>query len=915
MLSSSTQQTDYLNVHSKRKKENILTTLNGQMEVGLHKKSKMSSNELNNSKNNPNDSDDPINLNESTSSSGSSRKAQPHNLEEWLRMFHNWNHHERIAALDLLVYNEICDIQQMRHLLSIIEPQLQRDFISLLPKELSLYVLSFLDPPDLLRAAQTCHYWRTLCEDNLLWREKCREENLLDDNECLSDLFARRIQLKNARSYARHLIMSAKNGAQNSSSTNSDLTDDTPTLSPKKKHFDYKLAYLHHKNIEYNWRYGILNYNPNGDSIQSSSSPSSLTFGQNSPLIENNVQMNIDPVHPQHSCAAAASSINIDRLDNSMRKPRILKEILHLKGHEDHVITCLQFNPISNIIVSGSDDNTLKVWSSANGRCHLTLNGHTGGVWSSQLSNDNIIISGSTDRTLRVWNAITGHCLHTLYGHTSTVRCMALHGKHVVSGSRDNTLRVWNIDSGECVHVLVGHVAAVRCVQFNGRLCVSGAYDYLVKVWDVASETCLHTLEGHNNRVYSLQFDGKHIVSGSLDTSIRVWCAETGRLKHTLIGHQSLTSGMQLRNNILVSGNADSTVRVWDISTGQCLQTLSGTNKHQSAVTCLQFNSKFVITSSDDGTVKLWDLKTGEFIRNLLTLPSGGSGGVVWRIRASSTKLVCAVGSRNGTEETKLLVLDFETPNPSNELSNLSMSTNACDAFCPNTRINSENQFLSNWTLSDNINRLESSYCINCNQAASSLSDRLNRSVTVDRQRQYSTSNTLSSSQSLASTSTSGISSLTSTPSSSNLILSSISISSLQSMIPSTTASSSATLISGIKKSSSQGIKLTTNDCPTDSRVSVSNMELDLDSASSNYANFDNNFDDKLANNEEINDDIDNADANNIDDDDDDDEDTAMEFSLNNQENGLIRNGDNHGNDRNSQPIVINDNDDNEIES
>ena len=98
-------------------------------------------------------------------------------------------------------------------------------------------------------------------------------------------------------------------------------------------------------------------------------------------------------------------------------------------------------------------------------------------------------------------------------------------------------------------------------------------------------------------------------------------------------------------------------------------------------MTCLQFNSKFVITSSDDGTVKLWDVKngkkrivnftkknhvltnfsfSGEFIRDLVALESGGSGGVVWRIRANSTKLVCAVGSRNGTEETKLLVLDFD---------------------------------------------------------------------------------------------------------------------------------------------------------------------------------------------------------------------------------------------------------------
>jgi F-box/WD-40 domain protein 7 len=53
-------------------------------------------------------------------------------------------------------------------------------------------------------------------------------------------------------------------------------------------------------------------------------------------------------------------------------------------------------------------------------------------------------------------------------------------------------------------------------------------------------------------------------------------------------------------------------------------------------------------------------LFVGDFIRNLIALESGGSGGVVWRIRANETKLVCAVGSRNGTEETKLFVLDFD---------------------------------------------------------------------------------------------------------------------------------------------------------------------------------------------------------------------------------------------------------------
>lgn len=44
------------------------------------------------------------------------------------------------------------------------------------------------------------------------------------------------------------------------------------------------------------------------------------------------------------------------------------------------------------------------------------------------------------------------------------------------------------------------------------------------------------------------------------------------------------------------------------------------------------------------------------------------SGGVVWQIRASDTRLVCAAGSRNGAEETKLLVLDFDLNNRMNEM-------------------------------------------------------------------------------------------------------------------------------------------------------------------------------------------------------------------------------------------------------
>ncbi|CBY18769.1 unnamed protein product [Oikopleura dioica] len=481
-------------------------------------------------------------------------------IDSWLNAYQNFTEEDQRIALERLIDNSTH--KNIRFMRDVIEPRFQRDFISLLPPELALHVLSKLEPKDLVSATQTCRTWRQLADDNTIWRQKCLEENV---KECSTPI------LKQYKSWAKTR---------------------TPEIVGENIHSPWKKTIMRKKRIEKVW-----------------------------------IEGDVTP--------------------------------LELVGHDDHVVTCLQFD--GQRIVSGSDDSTLKVWNAKTGHCQSTLIGHTGGVWCLEMKDD-WIVSGSTDRTLRVWSAETGKCIETLYGHCSTVRCMALSGNQVVSGSRDNTLRVWDLTTLKCTAVLVGHFAAVRCVCFDGKKIVSGSYDNTVKIWDPnqAGNKLLHTLQGHTMRVYSLQFDGKHVVSGSLDTNIMVWDADTGTLLHTLVGHQSLTSGMELRGKTLVSGNADSFVKIWDIETGLLVRTLDDKNKHSSAVTSLQYCGKFIVTSSDDGTVKLWNAETGEWIRDLVSLDTRQTGGVVWRIKASETKLVCAVGSRNGTELTKLLVLNFD---------------------------------------------------------------------------------------------------------------------------------------------------------------------------------------------------------------------------------------------------------------
>lgn len=148
-----------------------------------------------------------------------------------------------------------------------------------------------------------------------------------------------------------------------------------------------------------------------------------------------------------------------------------LPSLTQLDAHRGHVITCLVMSD-SGLIISGSDDCTLRVWDSweletRRDPLHVLL-GHQGGVWCCAV-NGRTMVSGSTDRNLRVWDLSSGRCLQTLSGHSSTVRCVCLGVRFIVSGSRDATVRVWSSTSGESLHVLRGHTDPVRwlvCLQY-----------------------------------------------------------------------------------------------------------------------------------------------------------------------------------------------------------------------------------------------------------------------------------------------------------------------------------------------------------------------------------------------------------------------------------------------------------------
>src|SRR5712671_6613967 len=216
------------------------------------------------------------------------------------------------------------------------------------------------------------------------------------------------------------------------------------------------------------------------------------------------------------------------------------------------------------------------------------FHGHSSTVSSVAFSpNGSRIVSGSWDDTIRLWDAETGDAIgKPLEGHSSPVNSVAFSpdGSRIVSGSFDNTIRLWDAETGDAIgKPLEGHSRNVNSVGFSpdGSRIVSGSEDNTIRLWDAETGDAIgKPIEGHSSDVYSVAFspDGSRIVSGSFDKTIRLWDAETGdAIGKPLEGHSSPVNSVAFSpdGSRLVSGSSDDTVRLWRAEVSDIFSTSS----------------------------------------------------------------------------------------------------------------------------------------------------------------------------------------------------------------------------------------------------------------------------------------------------------------------------------------------------
>lgn len=412
--------------------------------------------------------------------------------------------------------------EQLAHLIRI-------DPFTVFPREVSLKVLQYLDAISLCRAAQVSKKWKSLADDDILWRGIC-EQHI--GQKCLKCGWG--LPILEKRRATRMLSSSP--------------CPSPSTHNPASQHVKRELEH------------DVYREDHPAKRLRLSAGPSQSTV---SPTIQAPIPSSSTrpPLHNSFSSDASRTSTpnplvppNTGPLPPALTRP--WKDVY-----------CERLTIERN-------------WR--RGRCTVrTIKGHTDGVMCLQFSETlshpafPILITGSYDRTARVWNLETGRELHCLTGHTRAVRALQFDEVKLITGSMDHTMKVWDWRTGKCLRTLEGHTEGVVCLNFDSNVLASGSVDSTVKVWNFRTGECF-TLRGHRDWVNAVHlWDAGTSTAASFRSSPPL--PGSGSLSprptspSTVNGLATIDPG-----KMLFSASDDGTIRLWDLADRCCVRQFTG---------------------------------------------------------------------------------------------------------------------------------------------------------------------------------------------------------------------------------------------------------------------------------------------------------------------------------------------------
>ncbi|KAF9237075.1 WD40-repeat-containing domain protein [Melanogaster broomeanus] len=205
------------------------------------------------------------------------------------------------------------------------------------------------------------------------------------------------------------------------------------------------------------------------------------------------------------------------------------------RGHERTVYS-VAYSSDSQIILSASDDRTVRCWDSSNGlQKWRTFQGHTDSavLTAAFLRKTTEVVSVSKDGTVMCWQAETGSITHDFQISLSSTAIAALSSDaQLLLGIHMDTIDIWRTETAERVATLDFAGPMLLCAAFSpdASHVVLGMGDHTLRTWNInMDELDAEALEGHEGPPVHVAWslDGKTIASIGMDRFLRIWDPDT----------------------------------------------------------------------------------------------------------------------------------------------------------------------------------------------------------------------------------------------------------------------------------------------------------------------------------------------------------------------------------------------------
>lgn len=280
--------------------------------------------------------------------------------------------------------------------------------------------------------------------------------------------------------------------------------------------------------------------------------------------------------------SAHLSDMGMDSSQQSMESHPVIRTLY------DHLeeVTCLEFHPHYQVLVSGSLDFTVKFFDFS---------------------------KSSVKRAFKTIHEV------------EMVRCLAFHpsGDFLVVGTHHPTLRLYDVTTGQCFVSSVPqdqHHGPITAVKYspNGSIYVTSSKDGNIKIWDGVSNKCINTFkqahDGHEVCSVVFSKNSKYVLSSGKDSLVKLWELSTSRCLIAYTGAGA--TGKQTHRTHAVFNHTEDYVMFPDEKTTSlcCWDSRNAARKdllslgHNNVVRCIVHSptGPAFLTCSDDYRARFW---------------------------------------------------------------------------------------------------------------------------------------------------------------------------------------------------------------------------------------------------------------------------------------------------------------------